>query len=1024
MNKHTKTIIWKPICVMGFSALVVSVGQAQLLNENFDATDGGFVSTFSGPGIQPWIYNGVSGTWSVLGDEATVAVNDYLTSPAIPIATTGGIEIEIEHKYSFEAEWDGGVIQISIEGGDFHSIPTSSFSANPYTFAALIGTHDLTGQEAFNGDSADIGLGSYITSTATSPVGIAAGSTVQVRLTAGFDANTLGAFSPAWEVTAFRVTKQVDGDSDGMPDDYEIANSLNPADAADAAADADSDLVSNLDEYLLGTDPGDDDSDDDGLKDNVESNTGVYVSADDTGTDPLKADSDGDGLSDGVEDPALVFVDANQPGSDPNKFDTDGDGFDDGLEVLIGTSNPTNPASRPLRAGLLDIIAYWDFNDNSNPAATFDLVKGFQGDLKPGTLISADATGRTLSAGDRALDMGVTGGAGTGVIVEQARFLNLAGIQDQIGISFWVNMPSLQNSMAVYANSPAVERAFSAHVPWSNGQAYWDTNGCCDGARQRMNVAADFVLDTWSHVVLNKNGDTKAIWVNGVKLLEATNTDDLQQTFTRFYIGTDSNALNTVGLLDDMAIYADALTDEEIAALANGDDPRSIVPANDDSDLDGMPDAYELANNLNPAVDDAGDDLDSDGSTNFNEYLAGTDPNDDDSDDDGLKDGVETKTGVWVSLADTGTDPLNGDSDGDGLGDGVENPDLPFVDASQPGTDPNLADSDGDTFADNTELELGTDPSSAGSFPEGGVLDLLVYFDFNGQATDQTGNAGDATLVGNAALTTGGQGVSGSAADESLDLGVGADGSAATVAAGSHFSRINLNNAAAVSFWQFNTVVGNSSAFWLIAPTGGNNQRGFQAHTPWGNGTVYLDVAGQTGGAGRLTSTGATITEQWQHFVFQKSSTGDLEIWIDGVLASTSAGAPDLLPLNGAMTIGAEGNSLNNSFSGRIDDLGIFSESLSPEQVAILASGVTPPELFGPLTPFIITSISYDQVADRTTLTWNSKNNGLYAVDSSADLKVWEEVQDDVESGGGTTTVILPGGQGDTSHFYRIRRTN
>ncbi|NDF17906.1 MAG: hypothetical protein EB079_08090 [Verrucomicrobia bacterium] len=43
------------------------------------------------------------------------------------------------------------------------------------------------------------------------------------------------------------------------------------------------------------------DSDLDGLADAFETNTGTYVSADDTGTDPAKADTDGDGLNDGSE---------------------------------------------------------------------------------------------------------------------------------------------------------------------------------------------------------------------------------------------------------------------------------------------------------------------------------------------------------------------------------------------------------------------------------------------------------------------------------------------------------------------------------------------------------------------------------------------------------------------------------------------------------------------------------------------------------------------------------------------------
>ncbi|MBJ7396639.1 MAG: sulfatase-like hydrolase/transferase, partial [Akkermansiaceae bacterium] len=43
-----------------------------------------------------------------------------------------------------------------------------------------------------------------------------------------------------------------------------------------------------------------------------------------------------------------------------------------------------------------------------------------------------------------------------------------------------------------------------------------------------------------------------------------------------------------------------------------------------------------------------------------------------DSDNDGLRDGVETATGIYVSPTNTGTNPLVADSDGDSMPDGME----------------------------------------------------------------------------------------------------------------------------------------------------------------------------------------------------------------------------------------------------------------------------------------------------------------------------------------------------------------
>jgi len=61
-----------------------------------------------------------------------------------------------------------------------------------------------------------------------------------------------------------------------------------------------------------------------------------------------------------------------------------------------------------------------------------------------------------------------------------------------------------------------------------------------------------------------------------------------------------------------------------------------------DSDSDGMTNSWEVANGLNPNVNDANVDSDGDGLTNLQEYQAGTNPKSSDTDGDGMPDNVDS----------------------------------------------------------------------------------------------------------------------------------------------------------------------------------------------------------------------------------------------------------------------------------------------------------------------------------------------------------------------------------------------
>lgn len=139
-----------------------------------------------------------------------------------------------------------------------------------------------------------------------------------------------------------------------------------------------------------------------------------------------------------------------------------------------------------------------------------------------------------------------------------------------------------------------------------------------------------------------------------------------------------------------------------------------------DSDKDGIPDAWELANGLDPQVDDGTADPDNDGRSNIVEYNSGTDPRVDDwagprfassglfaldtggfdggygldRDGDGLPDWWEIKYGLNPNLKDSMLDP-----DGDGLRN---------YDEYNMGWNPNVDDWKGPFFAESYLFTLDT----------------------------------------------------------------------------------------------------------------------------------------------------------------------------------------------------------------------------------------------------------------------------------------------------------------------------
>lgn len=105
--------------------------------------------------------------------------------------------------------------------------------------------------------------------------------------------------------------------------------------------------------------------------------------------------------------------------------------------------------------------------------------------------------------------------------------------------------------------------------------------------------------------------------------------------------------LIAAGYTDDYPWTATTTDDNDFAPLNLGQLKTLFnFDLRTDTDGDGMPDWWELAHGLNPAVNDAGGDADGDQLTNLQEYQAGSDPQASDSDGDGFDDAWEVARGL------------------------------------------------------------------------------------------------------------------------------------------------------------------------------------------------------------------------------------------------------------------------------------------------------------------------------------------------------------------------------------------
>lgn len=176
--------------------------------QNFDgvtapALPAGWTTAQTGPGVAFVTQTGMadSAPNAVFTPNLGIAGGNSgasIDSPAFPINALAGV-VSFRNKYDTEPGWDGGVLEISVNGGAFQDIITAGgrFIEGGYNGALGANSNPLDGRPAWTGNS-----GGYITSRAQLPAA-ANGQPVRFRWRFGEDTNTLNV---GWNIDNVAVT--------------------------------------------------------------------------------------------------------------------------------------------------------------------------------------------------------------------------------------------------------------------------------------------------------------------------------------------------------------------------------------------------------------------------------------------------------------------------------------------------------------------------------------------------------------------------------------------------------------------------------------------------------------------------------------------------------------------------------------------------------------------------------------------------------------------------------------------------
>jgi hypothetical protein len=221
-----------------------------------------------------------------------------------------------------------------------------------------------------------------------------------------------------------------------------------------------------------------------------------------------------------------------------------------------------------------ELLLFYDFNSVDDPNTVVDLSgKGNNADVIDAEFTSAGG-GRTGAPSDYAIDF-LSAFDPVFIDIPSAADGAFDGVtdNDSVTISLWLfgsDEQPVDGTLFWFAGGD--NRQLLAHVPWSDSIIYFDMAGC-DSCLSIEEPDETKYMGQWNHYAFVKDGELAAIYQNGELLTEAVGMNAMDVIWTARFGTFADDTFPYSGLMDDIAVWDEALSEEAIASLAAGINP-------------------------------------------------------------------------------------------------------------------------------------------------------------------------------------------------------------------------------------------------------------------------------------------------------------------------------------------------------------------------------------------------------------------------------------------------------------------